>query len=443
MAQYKIEELSIFDLIETQYKTYSRYVLEFRAIPSVIDGLKPVHRRAMWIAKGLAKDNYIKVSKLAGAAMSIHPHGNTSIEDAITGMAQPFAGANNIIWFEGKGAFGSRITGPGKGIGAARYVSVKLSDNFFKIMDVDSDIIEKCPNYDETEQEPVNFLPIVPSILLNPTHGIAVGFACTILPRKLSDILECQKLHLKGKDFKAPPVHYDGYTGKITHVEGDIWKSEGVFERLGKKKIVITEVPIGVNREGFVNLLDSLEDKDIITSYTDDCTDIFKFSINLKNEMTDDAIINVFKLTSLHHENINVIDFNGKIRKMTVKEIIKEFTDYRFGLYINRYKKMGRDAKKIYSFKLDLLKVIKKQLFKKFPQHTKKEIESLLLENGINEINITKIIQVPIYRFGKDEIEKLEKDVAELKEKLTHLIALCKDEMLRKKEYYKELKSIS
>lgn len=437
-----MNNLSIPDLINTQYHDYSRYVLESRAIPSVIDGLKPVQRRSLWIARSLAKSNMIKVSKLAGSTMSLHPHGNTSIEDAISGMAQPFAGANNVCWFEGKGAFGARISGPGNAIGAARYVSVRLSPAFHDILNIDSDLITMQSNYDDTEQEPQNFLPLSPTILMNPVQGIAVGFACNILPRKLSDVVRCQHNYLDGKGFREPKVYYEGFQGKIEKVDDHAWQTEGVFDRRGQKKIVITELPIGVNREAYVRHLDGLEEKEIITRYTDDCTDTFQFTVNLKKPLDDEDIYVKFKLRSMLHENITVVDFKGKIRKMTVTEIIKEFTDYRFKFYLKRFRKMGRESKTDYEFKRDLLTVIQKGLFKKFPDLNKDGIKDLLLENGIKDYNITRIINVPIYRFGKDEVDKLKAELSELKKKIKHLVELCNNESLRKDEYIKELKKV-
>ena len=437
-----MRSINISQLIDTQYREYSRYVVEFRAIPSVIDGLKPVQRRGLWVAKHLAKTNPIKVSKLAGSAMSLHPHGNTSIENAISAMAQPFPGANNICWFEGKGAFGFRIDGPGNGIGAARYVSVKLAPPFFDIMDVDSDLIHMISNYDDTEKEPATFLPIIPAVLVNPTQGIAVGFACNILPRKISDIIHCQQQYLEGKEFREPKVYFEGFKGKIDKIGECAWETVGVFTRKSDRNIEIIELPIGWNRENYVKHLDMLEEKEIILNYTDDSTDTFRFTIKLAQPLSDEDILDKFKLKQQLHENLTVIDFNGKIRKMTVTEIIKEFTHYRFGFYLKRYKKLGREYKADYEFKRDLLNVIQTGLFKKFPELNKEQIKELLIKNAIKEYNIQRIINVPIYRFGKDEVDKLKADLSEIKTNIQHLLKLCNDEGLRKAEYIKELKRV-
>lgn len=432
--------LSIDQLINTQYKQYSLYTIESRAIPYLSDGLKPVMRRSLWTSIKCAKD-WVKVAKLAGATLSLHPHSSTSVEDAISANAQRFAGANNVCWFEGKGAFGSKIVGPGNGIGAARYVSVKLSDHFYKIMDVDHDLIDLQPNYDDTEKEPKQFLPLVPAVLLNPIQGIAVGFSCNILPRKLEDIIHCQIQHIQGKDFREPKVYFEGFKGKIEKTDTDTWRIYGSYTKKGNQ-LHITELPIGTTREQFIKILDNLEEKDIVSSFVDGCTDEFEFIVNLKVELTEEEIIEKFKLANDITENINVIDFCGKIKKMTVSQIIKDFTDYRFKYYIKRFKKQFYEFKDQFEYEKDLLKVIQNGVFKKFPNLKKDEIHKLLLDNGIREINISRIIQTPIYKFGKDEVEKIINMIKELKIKLENLIKLCKDESLRKDEYIKELKGI-
>lgn len=438
-----MKTITIPEIIDTQYKQYSLYVVEQRAIPYIMDGLKPVQRRALWTALNSFKNEKVKVVKLAGSTLSLHPHGSTAVEEAISNMAQKFCAANNEVYFDGYGAFGSKIVGPGNGIGAARYVSVKLSDTFNKILSHDQDLIKFKPSYDDMDKEPVCFLPLIPNILLNPTQGIAVGFACNILPRKKEDIIHCQLNYLNGKDFHEPKVFYEGFKGTINKIDSTTWESVGVFERKGNK-LIISELPIGFTREKYISILDTLEEKSIITSYVDECTSEFLFSINMKSDLnlTDVEIVDKFKLKNTLNENLNVIYFDGKVKKMDVKQIIKDFTDYRFAFYLNRYKKQAMENKQEFDFKKDLLKVITTGLFKKFPDLNKKEIEKLLVESEIQEKNIQRIIQVPIYRFGKDEVDKLKAELQDIKSKLELLIKLCKDEDLRKTEYVKELKNI-
>lgn len=436
-----MKQINIPDLIETQYKSYSMYVLESRSICNILDGLKPVQRRALYSATKLCKNDFVKVTKLAGYTMQFHPHGDTAISDAICNMAQRFSAATNVNYFDGKGAFGSKISGPGNAIASPRYVAVKLNDNFEKIMYTDYELIEMQPSYDGCDSEPKTFLPLLPSILLNPISGIAVGFACDILPRKLEDIIHCQLAHLEGKGFREPLPYFEGFEGELKKVGDTVYEVRGKFTRSGRK-LIITELPIGYNREKYVQILDTLEENNVITSYTDDCTKSFHFTINLKEEMTDAQIYDKFKLISNLHENMTVIWFNGKVKKTTFTEVIQEFTDYRFKLFLKRYKKIFFINKEDFEYKKDLLTVMVKGLFKKFPDMNKEEIKQFLLKNDIMEKNIQKIIQTPIYRFGKDEIDSLRKELIELKKFIENVVKLCKDENLRKDQYKQELKQI-
>jgi DNA gyrase/topoisomerase IV subunit A len=130
----------------------------------------------------------------------------------------------------------------------------------------------------------------------------------------------------------------------IEKVSDNIWKTYGVFEKKGKQ-VIITELPIGYDRESYIKVLDSLEDKEIVSSFVDECTESFRFIVDLKVDLTDSEIYEKFKLSETLNENLNVIDFDGKIKNLNVSDIIKNFTDYRLKLYLRRYKKQFFDLK--------------------------------------------------------------------------------------------------
>ena len=439
--------MHISDIIEEQYKPFCHYVIESRALPKISDGLKPVQRRSLWVGKKIAKD-LTKVAKLAGYAMSLHPHGNTSIEDAIGSMAQEFAGTNNVPFFKGKGSFGERINGPGKGIASARYVAVKLSDNFHNIFSTDADLINMVANYDETDTEPDNFLPLVPTVILNPIQGIAVGFACNILPRNIDEVKKLQIEYLQGKniDKKKPVPFYNGYKGSITKGEDvDKWYCDGLFSRINDKTIQITEIPIGMNREQYISILDKLEESEYIVDYQDNCRGDFDFIVKLqKPEPDDEEIVRKFKLRSNLNENITLINFDGTsvLEKLTVVDVIKMFTDWRFEFYLTRFKKLLTHTDDELEFKKALLMVIEKGLFKKFPSQKRAEIVTDLKSHSIKDIHVTKILQIPIYRFGKDEVDKLKEEINLLDKDKKEYTLLVKDKAKRVEHYIKEIKSV-
>ena len=434
------EGMGITEVIEEQYKPYAKYVVESRAIPRLSDGLKPVQRRVLWVGKRGAKD-LVKVAKLGGATTSLHPHGNTAIEDTISNMAQNFTGTNNIPWFEGKGQFGSRLTGPGKGIASARYVAVKLSQNFNAIFEHDTDLIKMIPNYDETESEPQSFLPIVPPVLLNPIQGIAVGFACNILPRDIEEVKKAQINYLLGKNIKSMKPYYKGFKGEIVASEKEgQWITSGVWELKGNT-LHITELPIGTNRESFVSHLDKLEERDIISGYHDNCKEDFDFLIKLKKKDID--IETTFKLKANLNENITLIGFNDEVlERLTDVEVIQKFTDWRFSFYLQRFEKLLEHTDDELEFRKALLLVIKKGLFKTFPSQTRKEIVENLRKHSIKDDHIKRILQIPIYRFGKEEVVKLENEVKDLEMNKKEYTSLVKSEEKRKDFYVKEIKSL-
>ena len=433
--------MKISDIIENQYKPFSYYVIESRAIPKLSDGLKPVERRSLWAAKKIATKEFCKVSKLAGATMSNHPHGNVSIEDAISSMAQNFTNANNVPFFEGKGTFGSRLSGPGCGYASARYIAVKLSDNFYKYFDVDSELIPFIPNYDETDNEPNHFLPIVPAILLNPTSGIAVGFACEILPRNIDEVKKAQIDILQGKKIHSLTPYYKGFKGEIyKNAEGG-WASKGCWKLEGTK-LHISELPIGFNRETFVNILDKLDERGIIKDYIDNCQNDFNFDIILTQTLTEEDLIYKFKLCNNLNENITLIGFNNEVlEKISDVEVIEKFTNWRFSFYLERYKRKLSVTLDELLLKKAILMVIEKGIFKKFPNQSKKEIIKTLQAENIQKEHIIKIMQLPIYKFGKDEVDKLKDQIAELEKDRKEYDELVKDENKRKDIYIKELKS--
>ena len=254
------------DQVNDDQRKYSRYVCDSRAIPHEIDGLKPVQRRILWAMwNSDARNRHTKTVKVAGLAMGYHPHGDKSIQDALSAMAQDFTFANNIPLVHGEGTFGD-VLDP-NAIASPRYTEVKLSDfakdlGFFEGL-ADIDYVK---NYDETEDEPIHFVGKVPIVLLNQIQGIATGFRCFIPAHKLSDIVESQIAYLKtGKPKKIKPW-YKGYGGEVrvaTNENG----SEIMYTTFGFKwegeSLFLTHAPQTWNRDKVVALLeDMIEKKD-------------------------------------------------------------------------------------------------------------------------------------------------------------------------------------
>lgn len=427
------------EYIEEESRVFSLYTITSRAIPYVTDGLKPSYRRALWVAKG--GDKY-KTATLGGLAMSYHPHGEVS--EAINTIAAPYG--NNIPYFKGMGAFGTLIQPTA--YGASRYTSVTVSNFTKDVLFADIDIIPMQENYDGSLMEPKHFLPLVPNVLLNPISGIAVGFACDILPRSLDDIIEQQIIHLSGGEVVEPPPSFQptGSRAFGKNEKGE-WLFKGEFKRIDRQTVRITKLPYGGVHEKFVNKLYNVIEKidDIVdvedNSQEEICIDV-KFKKGALSEYTDDLLIKMFGLVSSTSENLNVLDLScTSVWSTTFVDIVKNFTDWRLKWYVNRYEKMANDIKKDIQRYKDILKAIEKNVGSVARKtQDKEELRMLLEAYGI--VNIEYIADLPVYRFTENEKDKTTKKLNDSLTTLSEYEKLLNDEQLRKAEYINDLKVI-
>ena len=236
-------EKSISEFLSDEYKEFAMYVIEGRAIPSVIDGFKPTQRKIIHIANQIwrtGNEKTLKVFQLSGKVASdcFYHHGDMSLSNAIITMAQRFK--NNAPLLEEEGQFGSlRSPQPG----APRYIGTKLSENF-RLIYKDFDLL-KFKEEEGEVIEPEYFLPIVPTVLLNGSSGIAVGFASNILNRDIRSIIDsCLKV-LSGKNPGGIKPSLNGFTGDyIQDTENHKrWIIRGKFVRANTSTVKISELP--------------------------------------------------------------------------------------------------------------------------------------------------------------------------------------------------------
>ena len=325
---------TITEIVNSDLLDYSMYVLQNRAIPSAIDGFKSGGRKLVYTMCNDYPTRKVKVAELAGsiAKYGFH-HGESSAEGAVVTLTGDWN--NNCPVFTGHGNFGSRLI---QESAAARYIYVSLSPNFKKYF-IDHEItIKSC---DSDSPEPQHYLPIIPWVLVPGISGIAVGFACNILPRSVPDIIVAVKSYLKNPDkfmktnaLIAPTFPH--FTGTISSesVDGLAWKTHGIIEYIGKYTYKITELPIGYDREAYVTLLNDMIDSDKIKDYEDNCSEAgFGFTIKTNaalKEKIDQDPLKYFKLTKSHTENLTTLGIDGKLKIFgSVNELIKYFCDYR------------------------------------------------------------------------------------------------------------------
>ena len=398
--------MNVTELIDGQYKDYSKYVLYSRAIPHMIDGLKPSQRKILYTALKTANTSRIKTASLSGNTISQanYHHGDASLNDAITKMVQLHS--NNIPLLEGEGSFGSRLV---PDAAAPRYTYVKMSQNFEKYF-ADTMVADK--SIDPEDPEPAFYLPIIPWVLVNGVKGIAVGFATDIQPRNPKEIAKLCQAYLKGKNIDKETLlpYYPEFEGKI-YEELDSVYCEGNFTLTGQTKLEITEVPVGFTRESYVQVLNKLEETGKIVSYTDKCDKTgFKFDVTLKRgkKMKDYQIVRLFKLKKKINENITVIDHEGKLKVYDSPiDIIKEFCDYRRGKYEERYEYLieeGISALDIIKAKVKFIELIIQGTLD-FKNKNRKTIKKELTTTFKSDI-IEILIKMPIYSLCQDEMNK-------------------------------------
>ena len=368
MEESQIIRTEYSELMKKSYIDYAMSVIISRAIPDVRDGLKPVQRRTLYDMHelGIRYDRpYRKCARIVGDTMGkYHPHGDSSIYDALVVMAQDFK--KGMVLVDGHGNFGSI---EGDGAAAMRYTEArlaKITQEAF-LADMDKDIVDFIPNFDETEKEP-KVLPVrVPNLLLNGAEGIAVGMATSIPTHNLGDRVDAVKAYMKNNDIttkqlmkyiKGPDFPtggivvnqdellniYETGTGKIK-IRGKVEIEE---QKGGRKKIIISEIPytmIGAGIGKFLNDVCSL----VETKKTSDIVDISNQSskegihivIEVKKDTDVDNLINMlYKKTKLEDTfGVNMLAVaDGRPEILNLKKIIEYHVDFQFELATRKYK---------------------------------------------------------------------------------------------------------
>jgi len=416
-------EYPISKVASNEWLSFAMYTVESRAIPNMIDGLKPVQRFYLYSSILNSKRDFKKVSAIAGIISDYgYNHGETSAAGAGQLMAATWN--NNICLVEGRGSFGTRLV---QSAGAPRYVYTRLSENFDKyIRDVDL-----APAHSDPEHEPPQFyLPVIPLVLVNGTKGIATGFATNILPRSPESLSRAVRDYLSSGNISTKPqIHFPEFNGKITFdPEEQRYVVYGKFHKVSKTQLTITEVPYGFDRESYVKILDKLEDDGEIVSYDDLCDKQgFRFDIKLKqtgsSSWTDEKVIRKFKLAKPLSENLTVIDYDGKLREYTdERDLIKDFCDYRLGILQQRIdlrKAESNEAVRWLNVKMEFIQSVldEKVVFK---NRKKKDVsEQILNVTSALPEDTDRLLRVNIMSLTDEMVKELQKEIksahAELK----------------------------
>lgn len=454
----RIDHKNIVEEVQDSFLDYSMSVIVARALPDLRDGLKPVHRRILYsmFDSGYTPDKqYRKCARVVGDVMGkYHPHGDSSIYEALVRMAQDFSYRHMLI--DGHGNFGNM---DGDGAAAMRYTESRLSKISLELLrDIKKDTVDFIPNFDETEKEPSVLPSRFPNILVNGTMGIAVGMATNIPPHNLGETIDACVAYIDNHDITIPEMmEYikgpDFPTGGIILGNSGIKKAyetgrgtitirckATIEEGNGRSKIVISELPYGINTLDLKTKIGELVRDKVLEGIADyhDATSIEKgvnIIITLKKEANANVVLNnLYKHTALQ-STFGIIFLmldNGTPKTLNIKEIISKYIDYQKEIIIRRTKfDLNKAEERVhilegYKIALDNIDEVIKII--KTAESDVIARENLQKRFGLSEIQANAILELKLRRLTGLEREKIENELAELLKTIEELKSILASE---------------
>ena len=452
-----IEKSTVENVMEDSFLRYSMSVIIDRALPDVRDGLKPVHRRILYAMEKngwKAPHATVKSARIVGEVMGkYHPHGDSSIYDAMVNLVQPWKMRYTLV--EGQGNFGSM---DGDEAAASRYTEARMDKvGAVLLSDIEKETVDFRDNFDGSEREPVVLPAAVPNILLNGQMGIAVGMATNIPPHNLSEVvdatvaliedpesnLEDLMKYVKGPDFPTGAEVYGGEPMRRAYATGKgsvvIRGVANIEERKnGRYNIVITEVPYGMSKEGFIEKVRELVVNKKITHISDARDESARGKVRVVVELKKDAfpkkILNqLYKLTDLQttfHYNVLALVDGIQPRVMGLREILVEFIKHRQKVIRRRtefeLRKAQERAHILEGLKIALDHI--DEVIKTIRQSYDDADKQLMSKFGLSEIQAAAILAMQLRRLQGLERDKIENELKELHELIKRLESILADE---------------
>ncbi|MBK7289397.1 MAG: DNA gyrase subunit A [Chitinophagaceae bacterium] len=459
----RIIPVNIEEQMKTAYIDYSMSVIVGRALPDVRDGLKPVHRRVLYAMNELGihyNKPYKKSARIVGEVLGkYHPHGDTSVYDAMVRMAQEWSMRYTMI--DSQGNFGNQ---DGDGPAAMRYTEARL-DRLAEHMldDIEKDTVDFQPNFDDSETEPTVLPSRIPQLLINGSSGIAVGMATNMMPHNLSEVIDGCIAYIDNNEItidelmehvKAPDFPTGGIIYGMEGVKAGLHFGRGrvvVRGRLtveakasGREQIIITEVPYQVNRDALTNKIGELVNNKLIEGIAhvnneSNNKEGTRLVIDLKRDAIANVIVNqLYKMTDLQtsYGINNVAIVRGRPKTLNLKDLISEFVDFRHEVVVRRTKYELKEAEKRahilkgYLIALDHLdEVIALIRASATPDIAK---ESLINAGwGLDEIQAKAILELRLQRLTGMERDKIKAEFDELMKLIAHLNEILNNEAMR------------
>ncbi len=470
-----IEQRAVESTMESYFLRYSMSVIIDRALPDVRDGLKPVNRRILYAMNKngwKAPHATVKSARIVGEVMGkYHPHGDSSIYDAMVNLAQPWKMRYTLV--EGQGNFGSM---DGDDPAASRYTEARMDKVGAELLtDIEKETVDFRDNFDGSEQEPVVLPAAVPNILLNGQMGIAVGMATNIPPHNLAEVIDATVAqiedptisldglmqHVKGPDFPTGAEVYGGAPMRQAYATGKgsvtIRAVAGIEEKKnGRYQIVITEVPYGMSKEGFIEKVRELVLNKKLDHIADARDESARGKIRVVVELKKDAfpkkILNqLYRMTGLQttfHYNMLALVDGVQPRILGLKEILAEFIKHRQKVVRRRTEYELRKAKERahilegLKIALDNIDEVIKTIRESYDDADKRLMERF----GLSEIQTAAILAMQLRRLQGLERDKIEEELKELLAQIAEyekilaseeeVLRVVKEELLAMKEKY-------
>jgi len=457
----KIIKINIEEEMKTAYIDYSMSVIVSRALPDVRDGLKPVHRRVLFGMSELgvlSNRPYKKSARIVGEVLGkFHPHGDSSVYDAMVRMAQPWSLRYPLV--DGQGNFGSV---DGDSPAAMRYTEArfqKITEETLR--DIEKNTVDFQLNFDDTLEEPTVLPTRIPILLINGTSGIAVGMATNMAPHNLTDVInaiiafiddnniDIQELIniVKAPDFPTGGIIYgmQGFKEAYETGRGKVVirsKTEIETEANGRERIIVTEIPYMVNKAELIRKTAELvNDKKIdgITNINDESDRTgMRIVYDIRRDTLASVVLNkLFKYTQLQTSfNINSIALvKGRPKTLNLKQLIEYFVSHRHDVVIRRTRfELDQAQKKAHILEglliaLDHLdEVISLIRASKTPEEAK---DGLMLKFSLSEIQAKAILDMRLQKLTGLERDKIKEEYAEIQKLIEYLNSLLESEVLR------------
>jgi len=463
-----VELRKVEDVMEDSYLRYSMSVIVARALPDVRDGLKPVHRRILYVMDKMgirATGKTVKSAQIVGEVMGkYHPHGDSAIYESMVRMAQPWSMRYMLV--NGQGNFGSMDGDPAA---AYRYTEAKMKNHAEAMLaDIDKETVPFRDNYDGTRQEPEVLPAKLPNLLLNGQMGIAVGMATNIPPHNITEVIDATVTlidkpeatledlleHVKGPDFPTGGIVYGKdsiRTAFATGRGGVVVRGVASIEETKKNRhqIVITEIPYALNKASLIEkIADLVKDKKItgISDLRDETArGEVRIIVDLKKDAYPKKILNqLYKLTPLQttfHYNMLALVDGIQPRILGLEDILKEYIKHRQAVIRRRteyeLKKAKERAHVLEGLKIALDHIDEVIATIRASQTTEEAQENLIKKFKLSEIQAKAILAMQLRTLAGLERKKIEDELAEL----LNIIAKLESILASEKEILKIVKS--